>query len=168
MLQPASSPITLYSALLLEPRNCRCFWFGGMQERNTLWELCETPGLLALLPGILNRRPGLDNMEQLILEFRAAASAAAASAAAVAAADVSISPLSETDSVSDAGREDDGGNQQQQQQLAAAAADGSVLPAGAEEEALDKAQAHVAWLLAALASDPRTRYQVGLLWRQTA
>lgn len=31
--------------------------------------------------------------------------------------------------------------------------------AGAEEEALEKAQAHVAWLLAALASDPRTRYE---------
>lgn len=51
------------------------------QERNTLWEVCETPGLLALLPHVLNRRPGADDMEQRILQFRAAASAAAAAAA---------------------------------------------------------------------------------------
>lgn len=55
---------------------CLCF-----QERNTLWEVCETPGLLALLPNVLNRRPGADDMEQRILQFRAAASSAAAAAA---------------------------------------------------------------------------------------
>jgi hypothetical protein len=134
-----------------------CAAFVGAQERNTLWEVCETPGLLALLPAILNKRPGQDQMERLILEFRAAASAAAAGA------NGRCSTTSSSSSGTDSQGGNDAGNTASAPAAGAAAeqqlvrADGTDLPAGAEEEALEKAQAHVAWLLAALAFDPRTR-----------
>lgn len=136
-------------------RCCCC----ATQERNTLWEVCETPGLLALLPAILNRRPGQeDDLERLIVQFRAAVSAAGA-------ADKARSSSTAADSTTHASVQDAAGSgqdaagltRQTDAQQEMVGADGSDLPAGAGEEALDKAQAHVAWLLAALASDPRTR-----------
>lgn len=125
------------------------------QERNTLWEVCETPGLLALLPAVLNRRPGQeDDLERLILQFRAAVSAAvAADNVRSTAADSTHASADAAGSAQDAA----GLTRQADAQQEMVGADGSDLPAGAGEEALDKAQAHVAWLLAALASDPRTR-----------
>jgi hypothetical protein len=95
-------------------------------------------------------------MERLILEFRAAASAA------VAGVNGCCSQSSSSSADAQSGDADD-----TPPAMGAAAgaagepklvrADGTDLPAGAEEEALEKAQAHVAWLLAALAFDPRTR-----------
>lgn len=143
MLQPGSSPVSLLWA-------CRLLK-ALAQERNTLWEVCETPSLLALLPAVLNRRPGQeDDLERLILQFRAAVSAAGAADDVRSSSSSSTAADSSAQDAARLSRQADG-----QQELVGA--DGSDLPAGAGEEALDKAQAHVAWLLAALASDPRTR-----------
>jgi hypothetical protein len=92
-----------------------CFCVALSQERNTLWEVCETPGLLALLPHVLNRRPGADDMEQRILQFRAAASAAAAAAAS---------------GVRSSGSETAVQQQQEEQERQLVEVDDSGLPAG--------------------------------------
>jgi hypothetical protein len=154
-----------------------------LQERNTLMEICETPGLLDLLPGILTRH--LDTQQHLdaaVQEFRAAARAAAAAAAGDTVSATSGSDGSDDSSINsssgDKSQASDsqvfGHNHQDGAEAKATEAigedangqqvvdsDGGVRSA-AEHEALAKAQAHVAWLLAALASDIRTRY-VGLV-----
>ena len=122
------------------------------QERNTLWEVCETPGLLALLPGILNKRPGEEQLQRLILEFRNTVSAATAAAAAASGFTTDAIGCQGVDAVFDAnaaeGLEEVEGD------------DGGDDGGDDDDDTLEKAQAHVAWLLAALASDPRTRYVI--------
>jgi hypothetical protein len=140
-----------------------------LQERNTLMEICETPGLMALLLGILTRH--LDTQEHLdaaVQEFRAAARAAAAAGDAAGTSAVgsdgsginsssgaddgqAFEQLGGTHAAAEATGQDDASGQQLVE------AEGGVSSA-AEAEALAKAQAHVAWLLAALASDIRTRW----------
>jgi len=130
------------------------------QERNTLWEVCETPGLLELLPDLLKRKANQQQLEQLIQEFRSAADAAAAAAKTAAAEAGASGVTTDTDSAWKASTCSNDGVQ-----AAAAAAgteqqggDGGIEEAASgDDDNLEKAQAHIAWLLAALASDPRTR-----------
>jgi hypothetical protein len=149
-----------------------------LQERNTLWEMCETPGLLALLPGILNRTADDEDMQQLILNFRAALHKPSAAAGAEEGEiyDTTTTSSSSSDSGSSLEAEAAAGaaaaaaaaraaSSRKHSQDVRVASSSQPLQAGAPEgvvgasdvETVQKAQAHVAWLLAALASDPRTR-----------
>jgi hypothetical protein len=147
MLQPDSSPSNLlWAARLLKAM--------AQQESSVLWEVCEAPGLLPLIPDILSRRPGQQQLERLIFEFRSRASATAAAAAAAAAAGggstaaaaaaAAADALNSSSSVADW---DSAGGQGDEDEDAEAQA----------VEDLQKAQAHLAWLLAALASHPKTK-----------
>lgn len=127
------------------------------QERNTLWEVCETPGLLELLPDLLKRKANQQQLDQLIREFRSAAAAATTAAAEAGAASGNTT---ETDADWKAStRSNDGVQAAVEAGTGQQGGDGGAEDAASgEDNNLEKAQAHIAWLLAALASDPRTRY----------